>query len=419
MRRQLAGAALFLVLAVIELWTPITHGGVFMASDLGQLWPITHAPGPALPVNSLESDVYTQLMPFMHFALAQVRAGHLPTWNPYSGNGQPFLANYQSAVFSPFTAPFYMAGFRLALIISALARLWLLGFFTFMFLRRHRLGDLASIVGAIIFTFAGYHIVWLNYPITSVSPWLPLALWCARVALDHRAGDKDARRTRNIATIGLTASVAAMLVAGNPETATFDILLIVSYVVAALAIERVAWRTAGGYLVRFAAAGALAVGLASVQLFPFAQYEQVSTAAMTHRSAIPGFNLSTVPIMGFPNLFGGPQFSYVDGAFYTQYLHPQTNYAELDGNSVGLVAMCIAPIGLITLRKRRREVLPWFGVGSAVVGTLLLYSHAAGVIWEHIPIVHTAYLNRSQDVELMGLAVLDDQFQGVVSGHRR
>src|SRR5664280_2301122 len=113
-----------------------------------------------------------------------------------------------------------------------------------------------------------------------------------------------------------------------------------------------------------------------------------------------------------------PQFSYVDGAFYTQYLHPQTNYAELDGNSVGLVAMCIAPIGLITLRKRRREVLPWFGVGSAVVGTLLLYSHAAGVIWEHIPIVHTAYLNRSQDVELMGLAVLDDQFQGVVSGHR-
>jgi len=227
MRRQLAGAALFLVLAVVELWTPLTHGGTLMAADLGQLWPLTRAPGPLLPAIPLESDGYTQLMPFIHFAVAQVRAGHLPTWNPYNGNGQPFLANYQSALFSPFTAPFYVAGFRVALILSALARLWLLGFFTFLFLRRHRLGDLAAVVGAVIFMFAGYHIVWLNYPITSVSAWLPLSLWSARVALDHRGGDKHAGRTRTLASVGLVVSVAARLVGGNPATATFDILLLV------------------------------------------------------------------------------------------------------------------------------------------------------------------------------------------------
>jgi hypothetical protein len=407
MRRQLAAAALFLGLAVVELWTPIAHGGFYMASDLGQLWPITHsAAGPAQPANSLESDVYSQLMPFMHFTVAQVRAGNLPTWNPYNGNGQPFFANAQSSVLSPFTIFFYTLSFRLALIASALARLWLIGFFTFMFLRRHRLGDLASLVGATIFMFAGYHLVWLNYPITSVSAWLPLSLWCARVALDHREGGWAGNRPRNLATGGLTLAVAAMLLGGNPETATFDILLIVAYILGALAVERVGWRTSGQYVARFVVAGALSAGLAAAQLIPFLRYERISTAAQTHVTSIPGFNLSTVPIMAFPNLFGGPQFSYDDGDFYLQYLHPQTNYAELDGNVVGLIALGLAPVGLVALRRRRREVLPWFGLGSAVVGTLLLYSHAMGAVWEHVPLLHTAYLNRSQDVELLGLAVL-------------
>jgi hypothetical protein len=407
MRRQAAVAALFLALALVELWTPIVHGGFYMASDLGQIWALTHtAPGSATPANSLVSDVYTQLMPFLHFSVSQVRAGHLPTWNPYNGNGQPFLANFQSALFSPFTALFYVFPFGAALILSALARLWLMGFFTAMLFRRHGVGDVPSVVGGVVFMFAGYHLVWLNYPITSVSAWLPLALWCCRVALDHRTADHPSRRRRNAATAGLALAVAAMLLGGNPETATFDILLIIGFVVVSLAIERVGWPAAGRYLARFAGAGVVAALLAAPQLIPFVQYERISTAAQTHQSSIPGFNLSTVPIMAFPNLFGGPQFAYTDEAFYTSYLHPPTNYAELDGNSVGLIAMCAAPVGLLALRRRRWGALPWFGLGAAAVGTLLLYSHAAGVVWEHVPIVHTAYLNRSQDVELMGLAVL-------------
>lgn len=42
-----------------------------------------------------------QFYPWREYALALLRAGHLPLWNPYSGAGAPLLANYQSALLYP------------------------------------------------------------------------------------------------------------------------------------------------------------------------------------------------------------------------------------------------------------------------------------------------------------------------------
>src|SRR5690348_1671397 len=52
--------------------------------------------------NNAISDVINQLYPWKYFTIEQLQKGQLPTWNPYSFSGTPHLANYQSAVFSPF-----------------------------------------------------------------------------------------------------------------------------------------------------------------------------------------------------------------------------------------------------------------------------------------------------------------------------
>jgi hypothetical protein len=402
-------AVLFLIFGVVELWSPIVHSGWYLPSDIGQLFSLTHIPGhPPTPKNTLTSDVYVMIAPFLHFDLQQVGAGHLPTWSDTQGNGLPLLANGQSVVFSPFTLFFYLLPFRLALIAAALARLWVLGFFTYLFLSRHRLHDLAAIVGGIVFAYAGYHLVWLDYQtIVSVSAWLPVSLWCAKVAID--ADPDTGIRRKRAALLGLSGAVAAILVAGNPETGAFDLLVLAAYVVMALGMARGGFRRAGRQLIGFGVAAVLGVGLSAIQLLPFLQYASISTRTAGIRAnpavVIPGFTFNSTPLVAFPNLFGGPQYSYQDAAFYA-WLHPPTNYAELNGNSVGLLTLCAVPLGLLALRRRRRQVLGWFGLGAAVVGTLLLYSHTAGHLWTHIPLLHSVVLNRSQDVELLGFAVL-------------
>src|SRR5579863_1353464 len=45
-------------------------------------------------------DQVTELIPWSMLGWAQVHAGHLPLWNPYSGLGMPLAFNWQSASFS-------------------------------------------------------------------------------------------------------------------------------------------------------------------------------------------------------------------------------------------------------------------------------------------------------------------------------
>jgi hypothetical protein len=415
-------AVLFMVMGVVELWTPIVHGGYYLPGDIGQLWPITHvSAAPPVPHNSLESDVYVDFGPFLHYDISQFDQGTLPTWNPDNGNGQPYLADDQTVVLSPFTFPFYFLGFRLALIAAALARLWMLGFFTYLFLARHRLRTPAAVVGGVIFAYAGYHLVWLDYQThVSVSASLPVGLWLLRVALDHRRGRSGAdepsdtrtgrdRSVRVLSLVGLAAVLAAMIFDGHPETAIFDYILIAGYAAVALILELRGWRARVRWSAGLAATAALAVGLSAIQLLPFAQYDGEGARPAAQRAnpsaSVADFLPDTAPVMAFPNLFGGPQFNGTNAAFFSRH-KPQVNYAEVEGNAVGLVALCLGPLGVLALWRRRRQAIAWFGVAAAGAGTVLLYTRWAGLWWHHLPLVGTAGLNRSQDIQLMGIAVL-------------
>jgi len=387
------------------------HGEWYFPGDLGQLFPITRvASHPVAAHNALESDAYVDFGPFLHFDVQQVQAGHLPSWNPYNGNGQPFLADLQTGVFSPFSVFFYVLGFRLALLASAMARLWMLGFFTFLFIARHRVKELAAVVGGAIFAYAGYHLVWLDYQThVSVSALLPVGLWLTRVALDHRGGDLADRRRRYLACCGLAAVVGGMVTSGHPETFAFDGPLIAAYALVALVVETRQWRETLRQIVPVAGAFAIGIGLSAVQLLPFSQYEGSSTRA-AQTSANPqavtaGFLVDTVPLMAFPNLFGGPQFHYDDVAFFQRH-YPQDNYAEVDGNTTGLLALCLVPVGLFAVWRRRREALAVFSTACLVVGSITLYQRWAGALWRHVPFLGSAYLNRSQDIQLLGIALL-------------
>src|SRR5205085_8103809 len=106
-----------------------------------------------------------------------IRSGHIPFWNPYNGGGVPHLANYQSALFSLYSIPFYILGFKQALIVSAFLKLFGIGVFTFLFLKELKVRQTAALIGATAFMFSGYNMVWLGCTNTSVVVTLPASMY--------------------------------------------------------------------------------------------------------------------------------------------------------------------------------------------------------------------------------------------------
>jgi hypothetical protein len=161
---SLAGPLAILLLVATFLSTPIARYDevTFSSADLLQDFTLSRVDPGHVPGNRLLSDSVTQMQPWTMFAREEFAAGRAPLWNPRNGGGEPLLANYQSAVFSPFSLPFYAGSFKRGLLVSAFLKLAALGLFTYWFLRQLAVALLPSLLGAVAFAFAGHNTLLLG-----------------------------------------------------------------------------------------------------------------------------------------------------------------------------------------------------------------------------------------------------------------
>lgn len=377
-RPRYVPAALILgALALLFLWTPLSSAGhstfltvdVLQNNTLTQLW-VDHRPR-----NLLLSDPFTEFVPWIEFARAELTNGRLPLWNPFNGAGAPLLANYQSAVFSVFTLPFYVLSLKAALLVAAFARLFLTGWFTYLFLRQLRLRELAALGGAIAFTYCGYNSLLISYPHTAVVAFLPAVLWCIEVILRRRraarAGGVLARTAHWHAL--LCALLAGQCFAGHPETLYFCLVITALWALARLG--ELAWRerrTPGAVRawaacgLRLLAVALLAALLAAPQLAPFLEYVAQSTRGTAAAAEqLTPLELSSWPRYVFPNLLGMP----VDGGQLGPRL-PAPNYEIANLGYCGATVLLLA---LLALRRALRDAR------TALLGLLLI----AWALWAH------------------------------------
>jgi hypothetical protein len=200
------------------------------------------------------------LYPWDVLSARQLRAGHFPLWNPYSGTGTPLLANFQSAPFTALKWPFYLWPQLRVLDFMLLARLALAGTFTFMLARAlHRSRWSAAFAGA-AFALCGYFGKHINMVSVASEMWLPLILY-----LSVRM--KDRRSPGLVMATGL--AWWQTLAGGSPEAAFY---------VSAIGIGFVVWmmdRAKAGppFIVRaFLVPYALGALLAAAQILPFLEY---------------------------------------------------------------------------------------------------------------------------------------------------
>lgn len=128
--------------------------------------------------NNAMPDVHTQLYPWKKFTIDTLKSGQIPLWNPYSFSGNPHLANFQSAVLTPFNLLFFIIPFIDAWSLVVLLQPLLAGVFMFLLMRTFKVSQAGSLISSIAFMFCGFIVVWMAYGTLAYSIlYLPLALF--------------------------------------------------------------------------------------------------------------------------------------------------------------------------------------------------------------------------------------------------
>lgn len=379
-----APATLFLLLSAAFLWQPLLTGRVFLPTGMGSwvdpVWlPERAALSDDLPQNVLLGDVAEYYYPYADYAIARLRTGAFPLWNPYILAGTPFFASVQAAVLDPINLLTYQAGPHASWLWAAWLRLAIIGFATYGFLRALGRSSVAGIGAGVVFMLCGFVTAWLNYSVVTSLTWLPAAFWSTTLLL--RSG-----RAVWLATTALV--LGAMLVGGHPET---QFLIGVAWGLYGLFTLGVACgRDAAALPARrgialLAAAGALGLGLAAVQLLPFVDFLLGSSALSARLRPVQAFDLREtlirLAVIFFPNFTGSP---ILGNTYWARF----TNFAE-QASYIGLLATALAVVGALSWARRDRYVR--FFAGLALLGVWLAIRAPGSQIVMALPLLNVGH----------------------------
>lgn len=330
-------------------------------------------------------------------------SGKLPLWNPYNAGGAPQIANHSSAVFSPYSVPFYLLPMKLAIIAAAFLRLFSMGLFTFLFLKLLRVHQVPALVGATAFMFCGYNIVWLNYTAAGVLITIPAGCYFAERVFQRVERAKAGRKGRYLwSLVGLCLSLVVGLLAAHAETFAYCLLLVVAFILFRLlnlwhgwhyqrAKLLVLFKVAGQLLL----AGLLALGLSALQMLPFFEYLLNSATLTPGNERVADYSLpvSWWPLYFFPYLFGNP---------VSNYLIPTHNFTEANGPYLACLVIFMAILGL---RFVRRDKYIAFFSGAAIVWVLYAYNFLnLKDLSNNLPGLQYGFVARSHPIWLFSLS---------------
>ncbi|MCL4458521.1 MAG: YfhO family protein [Chloroflexi bacterium] len=321
-------------------WRVVIHSEVLLPADiLCLLNPWHYYQGHRSVWNSLLSDPILQYYPWRHFLAESLKGGVLPLWNPYIFAGTPFLANPQSAVFYPLNVIFLLLPTPLAYTYQILLHIFLAGLFTYLYLRKLGTGQLAALVGGVVFMFSGVLVAWAEFAtILSTAIWLPLLFLFVELAF--RDG-----KIRYALLAGVV--LATQIFAGHPQYAYYAIIALSLYLLFRLSyIMALNKRPKDMVRLILIASLPLIVGfaLAAAQLLPTLELRQYISREHESKEWLAGGALPVEHLITFvvPDFWGNP----IDNNYYGK-----GNYTEYAGY-VGILPLFLATTALFARRDR-------------------------------------------------------------------
>lgn len=299
----------------------------------------------ASPVkNAAMPDVITQIFPWKHLTIETWQQGQVPLWNPYSFSGTPHLANYQSAVLSPFNLLFFFLPFIDAWSILVLLQPLLAGLCMYLYLRSLRISKIGSLISATSFMFCGFITVWMGYATLGYAIlFLPLALF---------AIEKYYQTSRTIFLLLLSFTIPLSFFSGHFQISLYFLIFLVTYIIYKF-FETKNIRDAKCVML-YTLFGLL---LAMPQILPSLEFyaQSVRSSLFQALEVIPW---SYFPTLIIPDFFGNP---VTRNDWFG-------HYAEWNGY-IGVIGFILAIYALLSMRTKR----VYFFFGSAIIVLLLAF----------------------------------------------
>ncbi len=355
---------LAIALVVLAFFTPfLFQGKLFLAADtLYQFYPWkSYAPPGFVAHNTLITDPVNMNYSFSHLYNQALKQAQFVTWSPNILGGIPVSGgrNY------PFNLLLHgLLPTHVALTLSLLVHLSMMGWFMYRYLREIGAGDRGAVFGGVVYAFNGCAMVWLSFEtFIPHAAYVPLLL----LLMERFQGP---RRFFNALLGALVLGLVLLL--GHIQYTLYVGMILLFY--GAFLVGRAALRGAGAEIASLAACGAITAGggllLGVVELLP--AYEVISYSSRASRTFdFAGlFNtLGSLPYrwlvtLVFPDYFGSPVLRI--GAF------PSAPKEYLNYNELCLYMGVPTLFAFLALALRPRTAHARFFLGLTVVTTAML-----------------------------------------------
>ena len=325
----LAPALAILVWAVLYVAPGLRPGYVLLPldllSDLDAWKPDAAVRAPVS--NHLLSDTVLQMWPWNEYARRSFAEGRIPWTNPHQGYGEPFIANPQTALLSPFswlTLLFPDAGWALAALLKlVVAALGARAFALVM-----GASGRAALVSGLVYAGSGWMVVWALYPHDGVAAFLP---WLG-ASLLHLEREPSPRRV-----LAVVASAAGATAGGHPETLFAGVVGIAAFFLLEAWRKHQSGRRTAARLALASASAACGFLLLSLLVVPFLLVLSRSPVRemRVSRTTEP-FRAAAAVSQLFPGFLGTPLRDEVD----LSLLHPRAeNLNERASTYVGAIVL--------------------------------------------------------------------------------
>ena len=391
-RPTLAAALVYTLLALVLVGPGLVPGRTLSSSDYlwsAAPWQQLAPPGAkgdtGLGSNYEMADAVLVFQPFAEWA-----RGQLPLWNPHIMAGRPFVANAQSALFSPFTWPMLVLPFWWSLGVVAVLKLVTAALGAYLLGRALGMRFAGALLTGIVFGFGLFFVVWLPWPLSSVWAWLPWVLLGVHAVV---------RRPGAPPIAGLALAIALQFFGGHPES-SFHVLAAATLFAILLLSRSEHRRAAIGRLLAALAAG---FALAAIAIVPFAELLAGSADLAEREGKLPA-ELEARFILGFafPEWWGRPS-------------HMQTaGFMGVRSFYVGALPLMLAAWALIVKPSRERV-----SIAVVAAAAVLVVIGAPGTleVLTAVPGFHASHNTRLIIISTLAIALLagwglDDAIEG-------
>lgn len=338
-------AAAFLVGVTIAFYSPVLSGA-------GYIW----------------HDFIRQYYPYRVFAARMLGRGEFPFWNPYVFSGMPFFADMQTAVLYPLNLVLTLFRGRemlgmLPVEYVTVLHVALAGVSMYVLMRCFDCRRAAATASGLIYMLGGFgtaHI--FHVPMIHLLPWIPLLIMSV-----HRLVCGG-----SMLWMVMTALIGWIAVlSGHPQLLTYTVYFLSAFAVYLLVVvyrERRSVRVLPGRGALLAAAGALALGLSSVQLLPARELARHSVRGkMSYERATEG-SLSPyrwVTLIA-PNFFGTPNRFDRGGSTYWGDRGDSRDTGHYYWETAGYVGIAALLAALAAVAFARTSLVMFFACSAAV-----------------------------------------------------